>query len=276
MSKGKAHERGLARARARRARRRQRDRRRRRWVIAGVIGAVVLAGVSAFALLPTTTAPIVEDAPPTTPTADPTAREGTRTVACGGERPERPAEAPSTFPEPPRAELDPDARYRATVVTSCGAITIDLFTGRSPRTVENFVALARADFYVGVTFHRVIQGFMIQAGDPTGTGGGDPGYTIEGEVRAAEQEGYRRGIVAMANRGGDPNTASTQFFIVQGEEVELPPQYAVFGEVAQGMDVVDTIAAIRTGVVDGQADVPTETVHIERVTVEELPSDAGS
>ena len=117
---------------------------------------------------------------------------------------------------------------------------------------------------------------MVQAGDPTGTGAGEPGYTIEGELEAAEEEGYRRGILAMANKGGDPNTASTQFFIVQGQEVGLPPQYAVFGEVVQGMDVVDTIAAIETGTVNGQPDVPTETVYIENVTIEELPASGGT
>lgn len=286
MAKGKAHERGLSRARARRDRESRMARRQRltRW---GVIGIVVLmaAALVLTVLPPPSPSPVVDDEvgtgespSPTEPTQAATGTaDGATAVACGAERPAASEQEKPTFNEPPAADIDPDGhRYRATIATSCGDIVVDLFVDRSPKTVGNFVALARMDYYAGVTFHRVIQGFMIQAGDPTGTGAGDPGYTIEGELEAAQEEGYRRGIIAMANRGGDPNTASTQFFIVHAEDAGLPPQYAVFGEVVEGIDVVDLIAAVPTGTVDGQPDVPSETVYIEDVSIEELPDDGGS
>lgn len=248
------------------------------------IGLVILV-VAALALtmLPSDPpSPIVDDAAsaagtPTSPEGTTSASVAPAAVACGAQPPAASQEEKPTFSEPPTAQIDPAAkRYRATIVTSCGDIVVDLFADRSPETVENFVALARMDYYAGVTFHRVIRGFVIQAGDPTGTGAGDPGYTIEGELQAAQEEGYGRGILAMANKGGDPNTASTQFFVVQGEDAGLPPQYAVFGQVVEGMDVVDLIAAVPTGTVNGQQDVPSETVYIEDVTIEELPADSGS
>lgn len=284
MAKGKAHERGLARARERRRQQRHQAR-RRRWVSGVAITVIVLmVAVAAVALLPDgSPSPVVEGAPtdsaterPTSQAASPGEASPGAAVACGAEAPTNAEQQKPSFNEPPSAEIDPAATYRATITTSCGDIVVDLFADRSPKTVENFVALAQMDYYAGVIFHRVIEGFVIQAGDPTGTGAGDPGYTIEGELEAAEDEGYRRGIIAMANKGGDPSTASTQFFIVQGQQVGLPPQYAVFGEVVEGMDVVDTIAAIETSVVGGQPDVPTETVFIENVTIEQLPASEGA
>lgn len=166
------------------------------------------------------------------------------------------------YPAPPPMQIDPQRSYSATVATSQGTIEIDLFAARSPRTVNNFVFLAREGFYQGVVFHRVIEGFMIQGGDPTGTGTGGPGYRFADELEAAREHGYPRGTVAMANAG--PDTNGSQFFIVH-RDAGLPPDYAVFGQVTDGMTVVDRIAAGRT---DAQ-DHPLDEVRIERVAITE-------
>ena len=141
--------------------------------------------------------------------------------------------------------------------TNHGAIGVELFDDDAPKTVENFVALARKGFYDGVIFHRVIPDFMIQGGDPTGTGSGGPGYTFEDE---ANDHHVARGALAMANAG--PNTNGSQFFIVTAQACPwLDGKHTVFGRVTGGMDVVDTISAVGT---DGR-DRPRAEVVIERV-----------
>jgi cyclophilin family peptidyl-prolyl cis-trans isomerase len=120
-------------------------------------------------------------------------------------------------------EIDPKARYTATIRTSEGDVGVELFADEAPRTVNNFVFLARQGFYDGVIFHRTIRGFMIQTGDPTGTGRGGPGYRFGDE---SVRRRYTRGIVAMANAG--PNTNGSQFFIMHGDS-GLPPNYTMFG-----------------------------------------------
>ena len=145
----------------------------------------------------------------------------------------------------------------ATLHTNHGAIGVELFDDDAPKTVENFVALARKGFYDGVIFHRVIPDFMIQGGDPTGTGTGGPGYTFEDETN---DHHVARGALAMANAG--PNTNGSQFFIVTAQACPwLDGKHTVFGRVTGGMDVVDTISALDT---DGR-DRPREDVVIERV-----------
>ena len=145
----------------------------------------------------------------------------------------------------------------ATLHTNHGAIAIELFDDDAPKTVANFVKLAGDGFYDGVVFHRVIPDFMIQGGDPTGTGTGGPGYTFEDEFN---EHPVARGVLAMANAG--PNTNGSQFFIVTTEAAPwLDGKHTVFGRVTDGMDVVDTISAVET---DSQ-DKPRETVTIERV-----------
>jgi peptidyl-prolyl cis-trans isomerase B (cyclophilin B) len=145
----------------------------------------------------------------------------------------------------------------ATLHTNHGAIGVELFDDDAPKTVGNFVALARKGFYDGVIFHRVIPDFMIQGGDPTGTGTGGPGYTFEDE---ANDHHVARGALAMANAG--PNTNGSQFFIVTAEACPwLDGKHTVFGRVTGGMDVVDAISALDT---DGR-DRPREDVVIERV-----------
>jgi cyclophilin family peptidyl-prolyl cis-trans isomerase len=149
----------------------------------------------------------------------------------------------------------------ATLHTNHGAIAIELFDEDAPKTVENFTKLARDGFYDGVIFHRVIPDFMIQGGDPTGTGRGGPGYTFEDELNDHPVE---RGALAMANAG--PNTNGSQFFIVTADSCPwLNGKHTVFGRVADGMDVVNTISNLDT---DGM-DKPRQDVVIERV---ELPA----
>jgi peptidyl-prolyl cis-trans isomerase B (cyclophilin B) len=145
----------------------------------------------------------------------------------------------------------------ATLQTNQGTIELELFDGDAPKTVENFRKLAADGFYDGVIFHRVIPDFMIQGGDPTGTGSGGPGYTFEDEFN---DRPVARGALAMANAG--PNTNGSQFFIVTAEACPwLDGKHTVFGRVTDGMDVVDTISQLER---DG-GDRPRETVSIDRV-----------
>jgi cyclophilin family peptidyl-prolyl cis-trans isomerase len=145
----------------------------------------------------------------------------------------------------------------ATIHTNRGAIELELHDEDAPTTVENFRKLAGDGFYDGVIFHRVIPDFMIQGGDPTGTGSGGPGYTFEDEFNSHP---VARGALAMANAG--PNTNGSQFFIVTADACPwLDGKHTVFGQVTNGMDVVDTISQAETG----PGDRPREDVVIERV-----------
>jgi len=158
--------------------------------------------------------------------------------------------------------IDPATTYTATIRTNKGDITAKLFADEAPNTVNNFVNLARDGFYDGVIFHRVIQGFMIQGGDPDGTGRGGPGYRFADELDAARNRGYKMGTLAMANAG--PNTNGSQFFIMH-VDYGLPPQYSVFGKAIDGLDVVDDIATTATGA----GDKPVEDIVIETVEITE-------
>ncbi|MBA2476639.1 MAG: peptidylprolyl isomerase [Actinobacteria bacterium] len=149
----------------------------------------------------------------------------------------------------------------ATLHTNHGALSIELFDEDAPKTVENFTKLARDGFYDGVTFHRVIPDFMIQGGDPTGTGSGGPGYQFEDELNEHRVE---RGALAMANAG--PNTNGSQFFVVTvGAASWLDGKHTVFGRVTDGMDVADAISALPRDA----SDKPREPVVIERVELSE-------
>jgi cyclophilin family peptidyl-prolyl cis-trans isomerase len=135
----------------------------------------------------------------------------------------------------------------ATIKTNLGDITIEFYENDAPKTVENFIKLAESNFYDNVIFHRVIKGFMIQGGDPTGTGSGGPGYRFDDELNPETESfknGYKRGVVAMANAG--PNTNGSQFFIMHSD-YPLPNLYTIFGKVISGLEVVDKIAETRTG-----------------------------
>ena len=167
---------------------------------------------------------------------------------------------PKQYAKPPDMNIDPDMTYSATLHTNHGDITIAMDVGRSPLTVNNFVHLARDSFYDGCTFHRVISGFMVQGGDPTGKGMGGPGYRFRDETDG--DGSYGRGTVAMANSG--PNTNGSQFFICHAD-AGLPHSYTIFGQVTDGMDAVDSIATTDTD----HADKPHDDVVILNVTITE-------
>jgi cyclophilin family peptidyl-prolyl cis-trans isomerase len=160
----------------------------------------------------------------------------------------------------PELTIDLDKTYTAALDTNHGEVVIELDAARSPQTVNNFVFLARDGFYDGVIFHRVIEGFMIQGGDPTGTGRGGPGYKFRDEIEGAAS--YDRGVVAMANSG--PHTNGSQFFICHSD-AGLPHSYTIFGRVDVGLEIVDSIAASAT---DG-SDRPHDDVVISKVTIRE-------
>ena len=170
--------------------------------------------------------------------------------------------------EPPAMTIDQDKTYTATIETSKGTIVAELYADQAPATVNNFVCLARAGYYANVPFHRVMQGFMIQTGDPTGTGMGGPGYQFDDELPGDELT-YEPGVLAMANSG--PNTNGSQFFINHGDNSQsLPKNYSIFGKVTQGMDVVDAIANVPVGPdPNGELSVPQETITITSVTIAE-------
>lgn len=170
------------------------------------------------------------------------------------------------YAKPFEQSLDPAKTYTATLETNKGTFTVSLLPEEAPIAVNNFVSLAREGFYDGTPFHRIVSGFVIQGGDPTGTGAGGPGYTFSDEPVGKD---YERGTVAMANAG--PNTNGSQFFVVLKDlRGQLPKNYTIFGEVTSGMDAVDAIAAtpVRRGR-GGENSTPTEAVTLERVTIEE-------
>jgi cyclophilin family peptidyl-prolyl cis-trans isomerase len=157
------------------------------------------------------------------------------------------------------------AHYTATVKTTDGTFTIALLPKVAPVTVNNFVFLAQHHYFDNIVFHRVIKGFMVQTGDPTGTGTGGPGYTFKDERVTMP---YSQGIVAMANAG--PNTNGSQFFVVVAKKVGLQPNYTIFGKVASGMNVVLKIANTPVGPSGtGETSRPLKTVKMIHVTIRE-------
>lgn len=166
------------------------------------------------------------------------------------------------FKGPPPMCIDATHRYKATMATSKGTMTIALDAIAAPKTVNNFVFLARYHYFDGIAFHRIIPGFMIQGGDPDGSGRGGPGYRFEDELPKPGR--YEIGSLAMANAG--PNTNGSQFFIISGSAgVRLPPQYSLFGKVVAGLDVVSALEAVGSP----GAGTPKEKVTIDSVTIEE-------
>lgn len=157
--------------------------------------------------------------------------------------------------------IDPERQYGAEMVTSKGTLTIALDPIGAPKTVNSFVFLARYHYFDGIVFHRIIPGFVLQGGDPTGTGSGGPGYRFEDELPRPGR--YELGSLAMANAG--PNTNGSQFFVISGPQgIRLPPLYSLFGKVVKGLDVVAEIDAVGTG--SGK---PKEAVTIVSVTIAE-------
>jgi cyclophilin family peptidyl-prolyl cis-trans isomerase len=164
---------------------------------------------------------------------------------------------------PPKMSIDSKKEYTATINTNYGDIVIQLLPKEAPLTVNNFVFLSRQGFYNGVIFHRVVKGFVIQSGDPTGTGTGSPGYRFADEKVARN---YVAGTLAMANSG--KNTNGSQFFITL-TEVNLPKSYTIFGLVTAGSDVVAKIGDVPVTSANGELSSPTVDVHINTVTIVE-------
>lgn len=140
--------------------------------------------------------------------------------------------------QPPEMQIDPSKTYKAVIETSKGNIELELYPEQAPKTVNNFVFLSQQGFYDGVTFHRVISDFMIQGGDPTGSGRGGPGYRFEDEF-AGNTLTHEAKVISMANAG--PNTNGSQFFITHSPQPHLNGKHTVFGKVVEGQDVVDAI-----------------------------------
>ncbi len=163
------------------------------------------------------------------------------------------------FSSAPEMGIDASKRYTATMDTSMGTLVIALDAINAPLTVNNFVFLALNHYYEGVIFHRIINGFMCQGGDPTGTGTGGPGYKFNDEP---VKQRYQLGSVAMANAG--PNTNGSQFFLISGASgVGLPPQYNHFGQIVKGLEVLDAMQAVQTA----RGDRPLTDVVINKVTI---------
>ena len=176
--------------------------------------------------------------------------------AADGSSPKR-----QQFDAPPPMCIDPNKRYTAEMVTTKGTLRIALDPLAAPKTVNNFVYLARYHYFEGIFFHRVIPGFVLQGGDPQGTGTGGPGYRFEDELPKPGR--YELGSLAMANAG--PDTNGSQFFVISGPDgAALPPKYSLFGQVVSGLEVVADIDAIGT-----RSGTPKERVVIESVTVTE-------
>jgi peptidyl-prolyl cis-trans isomerase B (cyclophilin B) len=208
--------------------------------------------------------------------------------ACGGDEKEKTASTPAATetPEPaqkvgcekvakpqpandaklpkPTTELKADKTYVARVLTNCGEFEITLDPKRAPKTGGSFKYLVDKRFYDGLTFHRVIAGYIIQAGDPLGTGEGGPGYSV---VEAPPQDlTYTRGVVAMAKRETEPpGLSGSQFFVTVGEELPLGPDFALLGKVTKGQDVVDKISVVAVG----PDEAPTEPVVIRQIRITE-------
>lgn len=174
------------------------------------------------------------------------------------------------YKEAPKMTIDPNKSYTALLHTSKGDIKIELYAKDAPKTVNNFVFLARDKFYDGIRFHRIMKGFMIQTGDPLGNGTGGPGYTIEDEL--PPKHPYEPGVVAMA-KTPRPNSGGSQFFIGNGDGVrglQQSPDYTVFGKVIGGMDVVQAISSVPVALSpSGEMSIPKEEVTIQSVAIEE-------
>jgi len=187
-------------------------------------------------------------------------------VSCAGGAPQSGSTARKThFSSAPPMTIDQNKEYTATMKTNFGDIVLQLFPKDAPLAVNNFVFLANQHYYDGVIFHRVVQGFVIQSGDPTGTGAGDPGYKFNDEPVTRD---YIGGTLAMANSG--PNTNGSQFFICLANLTgRLAKDYTIFGIVTSGMDIVQKIGNVPVKYANGELSSPTVDVHIDTIVITE-------
>ena len=189
---------------------------------------------------------------------------GGGTPAGGCRQVKQPPPKPEGGARRPRGRLAAGKTYEVTVVTNCGDFTIRIDQRGAPRAAASFVSLARADFFDSTFFHRIAPGFVIQGGDPTGTGSGGPGYTtVDRPPRGTR---YSRGTVAMAKAGNEPaGSAGSQFFVVTGDATQLPPDYAVLGRVTRGLEVAERIGTLG----DSATEQPTQVVVVRDMRVNE-------
>ena len=186
----------------------------------------------------------------------------TEASANGCKKVEAPEPKTTSF-ENPEEVLKPGEEATVVVTTSCGTFEIALDTKRAPKTANSFAFLAKEGFYDDLTFHRVAPGFVIQGGDPEGTGTGGPGYSVDEEPPA--NLAYTKGVVAMAKSSAEPpGRSGSQFYVVTAPDAGLPPEYALVGKVSEGYDVVENIDALGT-----PEEKPKQTVLIEEMTVEQ-------
>ncbi|HET6713722.1 MAG TPA: peptidylprolyl isomerase [Actinomycetota bacterium] len=281
----------LAKLAARRQAERQAARRRRDLtlgVIGGIAGLVLL--VVGYAILTgDEEQPAASASPSVSASAEPTGEPGTRsgsvtpvvepasTVACGGEAPPGAGGKSPQFVGPPPMTIDERATYTARVATSCGMFDVELRPDIAPEAVNSFVFLAERGFYDGLTFHRIVEDFVIQGGDPLGDGSGGPGYSFDIET-SPKQTFDAPGLLAYANSG--PGSNGSQFFVTLAPTPQLDPgagsgEYTIFGEVTDGLDVVrriDSIPGTENPGIPGELSVPTEAVYIDSITIDERPA----
>jgi cyclophilin family peptidyl-prolyl cis-trans isomerase len=263
----------------------QRKRRMQVGIAGGTAAALVIAIGAVFVLKPAPKpVPSLTKTPTATPAASPTAKPGVqtgtvtmqgtppKTVACGGSIPPDAGKPKPQFGAPPKQTIDPSSTYTAVMSTSCGTIEIKLDPVGTPIATNNFVFLADKHFYDGIWFHRIVKGFMVQGGDPLGTGGGGPGYQFNTEVNQTIKFGDKPGVLAYANSG--PNTNGSQFFITVAPQSFLDTNgpYTAFGTVTKGMDVLQKIADLPAISAQGCASATekcrtTQAVYINSITI---------
>jgi peptidyl-prolyl cis-trans isomerase B (cyclophilin B) len=254
----KLHERRIA----------ERKRKQRQRTLTLIISSVLVVGLAVGLVLVLSTRggkPAASATKSPTPTPSATTAQS---VACGGTKPAAASVKKKSYPKPPPMTIDPNKTYTATLRTSCGTIVFHLDPKQSPKTVNSLVFLAGQKFYDGLVFHRLSKNFVIQGGDPTGTGSGGPGYsTVDTPPKDAK---YPVGTVAMAKAGNDPaGTAGSQFFIVTGSGgSSLTPDYAIVGKVTAGQLVAKKIEdlPIQQDADDGP---PVSTVYIISLRIKE-------
>jgi cyclophilin family peptidyl-prolyl cis-trans isomerase len=241
--------------------------RRKQSMIRGGVGIVLILGLFALAAAvlgrddkkkPTTSASSSSSTSATTAT---TVNPALAAVQCNDTKPPDNPNRP-TFTTAPPMSIDPAKKYTATIETSCGKITVDLDAKGAPKTVNNFVFLAQKKFFDGLTWHRVVKDFVIQGGDPQGTGSGGPGYQFEDEL---PQDGYKLGSLAMANSGA--NTNGSQFFIVTGQGgTQLENKYSRFGMVTSGLEVAQKLESFAQSPPDPNGK-PSRPLYILSITI---------
>ena len=206
-----------------------------------------------------------EESPPPEDEAAAPAAEATPPAGGGCKEVEAPKPGKAGSERKPTSNLDPAKTYEVKVDTSCGSFTIRLDQKKAPNTAASFASLTGKGFYDGTVFHRIVPGFVIQGGDPTGTGTGGPGYSVVD--KPPEDATYTRGVVAMAKSGDEPpGTAGSQFYVVTGQDSGLPAEYALLGKVVKGMDVATKIDALGDPQSGGEG-TPLQTVVIQKATL---------